>query len=281
MERCNQTLATSGQQCQRRMEVGDFYEPRANISYNASLVLQDARPDDAGVYQLTVQGLDVARTIQVTLILQGTFSPLFLSSNPARAHLNQTALLSFSLRPPSLGWDFIHITWELISSPRNRPILTYTLDGCMGEARNWWERNCSISREVDGAYEQRVDIQPKGTLALWDVQDEDVGTYLVMVRAPEGLACVAVNLSVSRDTLAVERLSILGIIWMAAAGVVLCLLALILGEVGDKTPKSGQTLLVFPAKPKRLEAINLTPLKVGVPLQSPKKRERECADQHN
>ena len=71
MERCNQTLAMSGQQCQHRMEVGDFYKPRANISYNASLVLQDARPDDAGVYQLTVQGLDETHTTQVTLILQG------------------------------------------------------------------------------------------------------------------------------------------------------------------------------------------------------------------
>ncbi|XP_075382168.1 uncharacterized protein LOC142421379 isoform X2 [Mycteria americana] len=255
MERCNQTLATSGQQCQDRMEVGDVYEPRANISYNASLVLQDARPDDAGVYQLTVQGLDVARTVQVTLILQGTFSPLFLSSNPARAHLNQTALLSFSLRPPSLGWDFIHITWELISSPRNRPVLTYTLDGCTGEARNWWERNCSISREVDGAYEQRVDVQPKGTLALRDVQDEDVGTYLVMVRVPEGLACVAVNLSVSRDTLAVERLSVLGIIWMAAASAVLCLLALILGEHvfwhGDKLEETPGGTCHQPRPPPR------------------------------
>lgn len=53
------------------MEVGDFYSSRANISYNTSLVLQDTQPDDAGVYQLTVQGLDVAHTTQITLILQG------------------------------------------------------------------------------------------------------------------------------------------------------------------------------------------------------------------
>ncbi|KAM6228706.1 uncharacterized protein M6G45_016232 [Spheniscus humboldti] len=251
MERCNRTLATSGQQCQHRMEVGDFYKPRANISYNASLVLQDTRPDDAGVYQLMVQGLDMAHTMEVTLILQGTFSPLFVSSNPAHAHLNQTVLLSSSLQPPSSGWDFIHITWELISSPRNHPMLTYTLDGCTGEAQNWWERNCSISREVARVYGRRVDIQPNGALALRDVQDEDVGTYLVTVRDPEGLACVAVNLSVSRDTLAAEGLSILGIIWMVAAGAVLCLLALFLGEVGDKTPKSGQTSF-FPCKVKTL-----------------------------
>ena len=128
----------------------------------------------------------------------GTFSPLFLSSNPAHAHLNQTALLSFSLRIPSSGWDFIHVTWELISSPRNRPILTYTLDGCTGEAQNWWEWSCSISREVDRTYRQRAGIQPNGNLALRNVRDEDAGTYLVTVRAPEGLACVAVNLSVSR-----------------------------------------------------------------------------------
>lgn len=53
------------------MEVGNFYSSRANISYNTSLVLQDTQPDDAGVYQLTVQGLDVAHTTQITLILQG------------------------------------------------------------------------------------------------------------------------------------------------------------------------------------------------------------------
>lgn len=57
--------------------------------------------------------------------------------------------------------------------------------------------------------------------------------------------------------LAAEWPSILSIIQIAAAGVVLCFLALILGEVGDKTPKSGPTSLVFPTKPKRLEAINL------------------------
>lgn len=79
-----------------------------------------------------------------------------------------------------------------------KPILTYTLDGCTGEAQNWWEQNCSISREVARVYGRRVDIQPNGALALRDVQDEDAGTYLVTVRDPEGLACVAVNLSVSR-----------------------------------------------------------------------------------
>ncbi|XP_074990790.1 uncharacterized protein LOC142074179 isoform X1 [Calonectris borealis] len=230
MEKRNQTLTTSRQQCQHRMEVGDFYKQRASISCNASLVLQDIQPDDVGVYQLTMQRLDVEHTMQVTLILQGTFSPLFLSSNPARAHLNQTALLSFSLRLPSSGWDYIHITWELIRSPRNHPILTYTLDGCVREARNWWKRSCSISWKVDGAYGQRADIQPNGTLTLWDVQDEDAGTYLVTVRGSKGLACVAVNLSVSRDMLEAEGLSILGIIRIAAAGAVLCLLALILGE---------------------------------------------------
>lgn len=57
--------------------------------------------------------------------------------------------------------------------------------------------------------------------------------------------------------LAAEWPSILSIIQIAAAGVVLCFLALILGEVGDKTPKSGPTSLVFPTKPKGLEAINL------------------------
>ncbi|XP_049648798.1 uncharacterized protein LOC126034921 isoform X4 [Accipiter gentilis] len=242
MERCNQTLAASGQQCQQRMEVGDFYSSRANISYNTSLVLQDTQPDDAGVYQLTVQGLDVAHTTQITLILQGTFSPLFLSGNPAHAHLNQTALLSFSLRTPCSGWDFIHITWELISSPKNRPILTYTLDGCTGKAWNWWEQSCIVSQEVDGSYRQRAGIRPNGTLALRDVRDEDAGTYLVTVRAPDGFACVGVNLSVSREMLAAEWPSILSIIQIAAAGVVLCFLALILGEHmfwhGDKLEKT-------------------------------------------
>ncbi|XP_069630212.1 uncharacterized protein [Haliaeetus albicilla] len=274
MERCNQTLAASGQQCQQRMEVGDFYNSRANISYNTSLVLQDTRPDDAGVYQLTVQGLDVAHTMQVTLILQGTFSPLFLSGNPAHAHLNQTALLSFSLRTPCSGWDFIHITWELISSPKNHPILTYTLDGCTGKAWNWWEQSCTISQEVDGSYRQRAGVRPNGTLALRDVRDEDAGTYLVTVRAPDGLACVGVNLSVSREMLAVEWPSILSIIQIAAAGVVLCFLALILGEVGDKTPKLGPTSLVFPTKPKRLEAINLPASRFYFP-SNPRRGKRE------
>ncbi|KAM6107018.1 uncharacterized protein FYN12_014677 [Phoenicopterus ruber ruber] len=116
------------------------------------------------------------------------------------------------------------------NSPRNRPVLTYTLDGCTGEAQDWWERNCSMSREADGVYGQRAGVQPNGALVLRDVRDEDAGTYLVTVRAPEGSACVAVNLSVSGDTLAAEGLSILGIIRMAAAAVVLCLLALILGK---------------------------------------------------
>lgn len=53
------------------MKVEDFYKPRANISDNVSLVLQDARADDARVYQLMVQGLDMARIVQVTLIVQG------------------------------------------------------------------------------------------------------------------------------------------------------------------------------------------------------------------
>ncbi|XP_040977734.1 uncharacterized protein LOC115337911 isoform X8 [Aquila chrysaetos chrysaetos] len=172
----------------------------------------------------------------------GTFSPLFLSSNPAHAHLNQTALLSFSLRTPSSGWDFIHITWELISSPKNRRILTYTLDGCTGKAWNWWEQSCTVSQEVDRSYRQRAGVRPNGTLALRDVRDEDAGTYLVTVRAPDGLACVGVNLSVSREMLAAEWPSILSIIQIAAAGVVLCFLALILGEHmfwrGDKLEKT-------------------------------------------
>ncbi|XP_040977726.1 uncharacterized protein LOC115337911 isoform X3 [Aquila chrysaetos chrysaetos] len=184
------------------------------------------------------------RTVRATVPTEdgGTFSPLFLSSNPAHAHLNQTALLSFSLRTPSSGWDFIHITWELISSPKNRRILTYTLDGCTGKAWNWWEQSCTVSQEVDRSYRQRAGVRPNGTLALRDVRDEDAGTYLVTVRAPDGLACVGVNLSVSREMLAAEWPSILSIIQIAAAGVVLCFLALILGEHmfwrGDKLEKT-------------------------------------------
>ncbi|XP_061875662.1 uncharacterized protein LOC133629043 [Colius striatus] len=198
MERCNQSSGGSDQWCQRKVEVVDLYKPRASVSQGASLVLQDAHPDDAGVYQLMVQTLDMVHTTQVTLILQGTFSPFFLSSSPAHAHPNQTAQLSFSLQPPSSSWDFICITWELISSPRNLPILNYTLDGCQGEAQDWWRRSCRTSWEVAELYRQRVDVEPNGTLKLREVQDEDTGTYLVTVRAPEGLACVAVNLSMSR-----------------------------------------------------------------------------------
>ncbi|XP_065419226.1 uncharacterized protein LOC122172400 isoform X2 [Chrysemys picta bellii] len=170
------------------------------------------------------------------------FSPLFSHSgalpalsiitpkNPVRAITNQTALLPFSLQSLNSAWEFIYIKWEFITGIGNLPILVYMLDNCTGTAHNWWERTCQLTKEVAKEYQQQADICQNATLVIRGVQAEDAGMYLVTVRTLDVWANATVNLMVTEGKFARKSLSTVNTIRMVFACLVLCILALVVGE---------------------------------------------------
>ncbi|KAG6923559.1 hypothetical protein G0U57_020176 [Chelydra serpentina] len=155
--------------------------------------------------------------------------------NPARAITSQTALLPFSLQSLNSAWEFIYIKWEFITGTGNLPILVYILDNCTGTAHNWWETTCQLTKEVAKEYQQRADICQNATLVIRGVQAEDAGMYLVTVRTLDVWANATVNLMVTEvaGKFAWKSLSPISTIRLFFACLVLCILALTVGEVSD------------------------------------------------
>ncbi|XP_025049995.1 uncharacterized protein LOC112548437 isoform X2 [Alligator sinensis] len=70
VDNCRGAPGTQERTCHHSTELHEVYQQRASISQEASLVLKNVQPEDAGMYQITVQGLDVLGTAQVTLIVE-------------------------------------------------------------------------------------------------------------------------------------------------------------------------------------------------------------------
>ncbi|KAM9119335.1 uncharacterized protein ACDP82_015776 isoform 5-T7 [Pangshura tecta] len=219
--------------CQHSLEQAGFYQQRVNVSFkSASLVLKGVQPEDAGTYRITVRSLDVSGTALVNLTVEGALPALSIITpkNPVRAITNQTALLPFSFQSLNSAWEFIYIKWEFIRGIGNLPILVYMLDNCTGTAHNWWERTCQLTKEVAKKYQQRADICQNATLVIRGVQAADAGMYLVTVRTLDIWANATVNLMVTEGKIAWKSLSPINTIRMVFACLVLCILALIVGE---------------------------------------------------
>lgn len=70
VDNCRGAPGTQERTCHHSTELHEVYQQRANISQEASLVLKNVQPEDAGMYQITVQGLDVLGAARVTLIVE-------------------------------------------------------------------------------------------------------------------------------------------------------------------------------------------------------------------
>ncbi|KAJ6616026.1 hypothetical protein lerEdw1_015104 [Lerista edwardsae] len=105
------------------------------------------------------------------------------SSTLVCATTGQSVLLPFSFQPPSLSWNFISIKWEFTNINGSIPILVYLVDNCSGNSQKWWERECSIHKEVAEKYRQRADIFKNGTLTIYHVGVQDAGVYQATIRS--------------------------------------------------------------------------------------------------
>ncbi|TFJ96193.1 peptide chain release factor 1 [Platysternon megacephalum] len=159
--------------------------------------------------------------------------------NPVRVFSGQTAVLPISLRFQNPAWEFYHVKWDFITG--NRPVLVYMVDNCSG-APGSRERTCQHSLEQAGFYQQRVNVSfESASLVLKAVQPEDAGTYRIMVRSLDVSSTVLVNLTVEGNReeasstvmegkFAWKSLSTINTVRMVFACLVLCILALTVGE---------------------------------------------------
>ncbi|XP_043383526.1 uncharacterized protein LOC119567475 isoform X1 [Chelonia mydas] len=72
VDSCTGAPGSRERTCQHSLEQTGLYQQRANISFeNASLVLKAVQPEDAGMYRVTVRSLDVSGTALVNLTVEG------------------------------------------------------------------------------------------------------------------------------------------------------------------------------------------------------------------
>ncbi|XP_075770330.1 uncharacterized protein LOC106732829 isoform X6 [Pelodiscus sinensis] len=151
------------------------------------------------------------------------------SLNPVRVSPSQTAVLPISLRFHNSAWEFYHVKWQFVTG--NRPILVYMADKCIA-APGSQERTCQHNLELAGFYQQRANIsfeKENVSLVLRAVQPDDAGTYRVTVRSLDVSDTALVNLIVEGN-FARKSFRNINIIRLVFAFLVLCILALILGE---------------------------------------------------
>ncbi|XP_034613426.1 uncharacterized protein LOC117870401 [Trachemys scripta elegans] len=169
----------------------------------------------------------------------GTSSTLFIATpeNPVHAITNQTAVLPVSLRFSTPPGDFFHLKWDFLSG--NRPVLAYVMSKCKGSAHEWWQRSCQRSVKVAKEYQQQANVSlQSGSLVIQRVQPTDAGTYRITVRGLDVFVMAEVNLTVTEAAAPTNsgrvngaRFSLVpNAIRLGLAGLVLCLLGLIVGE---------------------------------------------------
>ncbi|XP_014435137.2 uncharacterized protein LOC106732829 isoform X2 [Pelodiscus sinensis] len=75
VDSCTRLRESQERTCQHSMDLAELYHQRATLSFhNASLVLQGVQPKDAGVYRVTVRGLDVSAVATVNLTVMEDLS---------------------------------------------------------------------------------------------------------------------------------------------------------------------------------------------------------------
>ncbi|KAM9119345.1 uncharacterized protein ACDP82_015782 isoform 2-T2 [Pangshura tecta] len=178
----------------------------------------------------------------------GASSTLLLAipENPVHAIANQTAVLPVSLRFSTPPGEFFHLKWDFLSG--HRPVLAYVLTKCSGGALEWWQRSCQRSVRVAEEYQQQANVSlQSGSLVIQCVQPADAGTYRITVRGLDVFVTAEVNLTVTGAAptnsggMNGARFSLVpNTVRLGLAGLVLCVLGLIVGELFPT--RSGTTL---------------------------------------
>ncbi|KAH1183265.1 uncharacterized protein LOC123346610 [Mauremys mutica] len=169
----------------------------------------------------------------------GASSTLLLAipENPVHAITNQTAVLPVSLRFSTPPGEFFHLKWDFLSG--HRPVLAYVLTKCSGGAPEWWQRSCQRSVKVAEEYQQQANVSlQSGSLVIQRVQPADAGTYQITVRGLDVFVTAEVNLTVTEAAAPTNsgrvngaRFSLVpNTVRLGLAGLVLCVLGLIVGE---------------------------------------------------
>ncbi|CAM5098660.1 unnamed protein product [Natator depressus] len=169
----------------------------------------------------------------------GTSSTLLIATleNPVHAITNQTAVLPISLRFSTPPGEFFHLKWDFLSG--DRPVLAYVLSRCKGSAPEGWQRSCQRSVKVAKEYQQQASVSlQSGSLVIQRVQPTDTGTYRITVQGLDVFVKAEVNLTVTEAAAPTNSGRVNGArgslvpnaIHLGLAGLVLCVLGLIVGE---------------------------------------------------
>ncbi|KAG6920527.1 hypothetical protein G0U57_017340, partial [Chelydra serpentina] len=169
----------------------------------------------------------------------GASSTLFIATpeNPVHAITNQTAVLPVSLRFSTPPGEFFHLKWDFLSG--DRPVLAYVMSKCKGSTPEWWQRSCQRSVKVVKEYQQQANVSlQSGSLEIQRVQPTDAGTYRITVQGLDVHVMAEVNLTVTEAAAPTNsgrvngaRFSLVpNAVRLGLAGLVLCLLGLIVGE---------------------------------------------------
>ncbi|XP_038227727.1 uncharacterized protein LOC119842952 isoform X2 [Dermochelys coriacea] len=157
--------------------------------------------------------------------------------NPVHAITNQTAVLPISLRFSTPPGKFFHFKWDFLSG--DRPVLAYVLSKCNGSAPEEWQHSCQRSVKVAKEYQQQANVSlQSGSLVIQCVQPTDTGTYRITVQGLDVFVKAEVNLTVTEAAAPTNsgrvngaRCSlVLNAVRLGLAGLVLCVLGLIVGE---------------------------------------------------
>nr|XP_016847334.1 PREDICTED: uncharacterized protein LOC100565889 isoform X3 [Anolis carolinensis] len=151
------------------------------------------------------------------------------------AAVHQTALLPFSFHPSNAFWRFINIKWDFLTINKSTTILVYMVEDCSQESmsRPWWERECTIIKEVNDAYQQWADILRNGTLKIHPVQIRDAGIYQATILSSGARKHTAtVNLTVTQGSGALRKFDTENMVRMVLACLIFCFLGLVVVEHG-------------------------------------------------
>ncbi|KAL8179993.1 UNVERIFIED_CONTAM: hypothetical protein K2H54_002573 [Gekko kuhli] len=188
--------------CKSTVEKEGLYEARVDVEEDGSLVLRDVQPEDAGKYEIHVLAMDEFARAEVELVVTEGLPSLESVSLPPRtisAAVNGTAWLPIHLQSLRSAWTFLSIKWEVTTTTnRNISILVYLIGNCSKTIGEWWEKECTVHKEVAGEYQRRVDIFRNGTLVIYSVGLKDAGIYQATIRAAGVEVQAAVNLAVTQ-----------------------------------------------------------------------------------
>uniref|UniRef100_A0ABM5FII7 Uncharacterized protein isoform X2 n=1 Tax=Pogona vitticeps TaxID=103695 RepID=A0ABM5FII7_9SAUR len=180
----------------------------------------------------------------LSLMLAGSAAAFLLTAPKSSIAVppGGTALLPASVNFSASVPEYFQVRWYFLTGPHIRLILIVKADNCQAQnGSQYWKDSCEISIWKTSGYEHRVELSSEDvSLVLWDTRAEDSGTYSVTFLALGVKSSANISLTVSNvgedapmSLVKVANETDYGmssIIRLTLGGLILCLLALILGE---------------------------------------------------